>query len=92
MPKYLIYAGLGGGFGKAELVDEEPLEFEDKEAAEEYAFDCACEHYESYLGMYGLRTIEEIMEQDEIDDEEIAGEVFNEERASWLDYYVEEVE
>lgn len=63
-----------------------------KEAAEEYAFDCACDDYESYLGMYGLRTIEEIMKQDEIDDEEVAGEIFDEERASWLDYRVEEVE
>jgi len=89
MPKYKIFYGLGGGFGGTS--EEKIKEFDNEDEAEDYAFSCACEKYESYVGSYGLRDIHQIMEQDEVDEDE-AEIIFNEERESWLDYYVELVE
>ena len=89
MPKYKIFYGLSGGFGGAS--EGEIEEFENEDIATEYAFSCACEKYDNYVGLYGLRDIQEIMEQDEVDEDE-AEIIFNEERESWLDYYVELVE
>ena len=89
MPKYKIFYGLGGSFGGAS--EGEVEEFENEDKAEEYAFSCACEKYDNYAGYYGLRDIQQIMEQDEVDENE-AEEIFNGERESWLDYYVELVE
>ena len=89
MPKYKIFYGLGGGFGGAS--EGEVEEFENEDIAEEYAFSCACEKYDNYAGSYGLRDIQQIIEQDEVDEDE-AEEIFNGERESWLDYYVELVE
>ena len=63
MPKYKIFYGLGGGFGGAS--EGEIEEFENEDIAEEYAFSCACEKYDNYAGSYGLRDIQQIMEQDE---------------------------
>jgi 5-methylcytosine-specific restriction endonuclease McrBC GTP-binding regulatory subunit McrB len=36
--------------------------------------------------MYGLRDLSQIMEEDEIEEEDEAMQVFEEERESWLDY------
>lgn len=83
MEKYKVYAGLGGSFGGADYIDT--LEFENHDKAMEFAHQVACEKYEDYAGLYGLRTVEEIMEQDETDEEE-AIMIYNEERESWLDY------
>ena len=38
--------------------------------------------------MHGLRTADEIMEEDEVDNEE-AEMIYNEERDSWLEYSAE---
>ena len=85
---YRIYAGLGGSFGGAQLIGE--WEFDSREAAESAAFAAACDEYENYDGMYGLRSVDEIAEEEECDEDE-ALRVWEEERESWLDYYVEEV-
>lgn len=90
MKKYKISYGLGGGFGGA-TEDDEIYEFENEEEAMRFAWEKACEEYESYAGLYGLRSVEEIMEEDDIDDEDVAWEVYREERESWLDYKVEEI-
>ena len=46
MGYYKIYAGLSGGFGGANYIDT--LEFENEDAANDYAFESACELYYSY--------------------------------------------
>jgi len=89
MPKYKIFYGLGGGFGGAS--EQFINEYKNEEKAMEDAYYGACEEYENYSGYHGLRSIEDIIEQDEVDEDE-AEEIFNEERESWLDYYVELVE
>ena len=82
--KWKIYAGLGGGFGGARFVK---TFFGTKERAESEAYQAAIEEYESYEGLHGLRTIEEIMEDDNVDEDE-ARVIYNDEMESWLDYYV----
>lgn len=82
---YNIYAGLGGGFGGATYI--ETIEDSTLQEAEEYAYECACQEYEDAVGLHGIRTIVDIMEQDGLDEEE-AVEIFEQERESWIDYCV----
>ena len=84
--KWKIYAGLGGGFGNAKYIRTFTGP---KDQAEKEAYYAAIEEYESYEGLHGLRTVDEIMEEDEIEDQDEAEQVYNDERESWLEYYVE---
>jgi len=81
---YIIGSGLGGGFGGQK--EFEVIEANSLEDAEQWAWEKACDEYESYAGMYGLRDLSQIMEEDEIEDEDYAIQVFEEEREGWLDY------
>lgn len=81
---YIIGYGLSGGFGGAR--NFEVVQVNTQEQAEKWAFDSACEEYERYVGMYGLRGLSQIMKEDEIADVAEAQQVFEEERGSWLDY------
>ena len=95
MKKFKIYAGLGGGFGGANYHFTE--EFKNEEVAMEYAYELAVQEYESYEGLHGIRTWEEIREElyEMYPPEELGREdielAYNEEMESWLVYYVEEV-
>lgn len=82
---YNIYAGLGGGFGGATYI--ETIKNSTLQEAEEYAYECACQEYEDTVGLHGIRSIVDIMEEDGVDEEE-ASEIFKEEQESWIDYYV----
>lgn len=95
MKKYNIYAGLGGGFGGAHFC--ETAEFDTEEEAFAYAEELAKEEYDSYEGLYGLTTIEDVeadyREENEIENSSLDGrqiddikDTFNEERFSWLSY------
>lgn len=79
-----IRYGLGGGFGGAG--DWVKL---DSGHSEESALACATEYamqeYDSYSGSHGLRSMSDIMEEDELDEVE-AEQVYQEEADSWLDY------
>ncbi len=81
--KWIIYYGLGGGFGGAD--GSEAFEGTKGEAETE-AWNKACENYESYVGSNGIRSIEDIMEEDEVEYDD-AEQTYNEERESWLDYW-----
>jgi hypothetical protein len=84
--KWFISYGLGGGFGGAN--NFKVIDAENDEEASKYAWEMACQDYENYAGYHGLRNVDEIMEEDEVD-EEAAEEVYIEERESWLDYSAE---
>lgn len=86
---YEIKYALGGGFGGTKNKDWEEIEADSKEEAEKEAFERACNEYESYAGMYGLRDVGQIIEEDEVDEDD-AQEIFEEERERWLDYCVRE--
>jgi hypothetical protein len=80
---YIIGWGLSGGFGginNYEVIKADSIEWADKEA-----YHRAVDEFESYSGSGGLRTIEEIMEEDELDYDS-AEETYNEEREGWLEY------
>lgn len=83
---YIIGWGLSGGFGgirNYEVIMADSLEEADKEA-----YQRAIQEYEQYEGMYGLRSVDDIMEEDEVDYDE-AEEIYNEEREGWIDYSAE---
>lgn len=84
--KWAIFAGLGGGFGGANFTGE--IFTGTKEQAESRAYGAAQEEYDSYEGLHGLRTTDMIMDEDGVDEDE-ANEIYNEEKESWLDYWVE---
>lgn len=79
-----IYSGLGGGYGGANFIR---LFSGSRNAAESLAYQEAVEIYESHVGNGGLRTEDEIMDEDGVDEEE-ARQIYNEEMEDWLDYYV----
>lgn len=84
--KYLIRFGLSGGFGganEAKVIDCDTQEQADMEAYYE-----ACDYYDKYDGLHGLRSIEDIMNEDDMD-EESATEQWKEEREEWLEYWSE---
>lgn len=85
--KFKIYAGLGGGFGGAIYIETE--DFDSENEAGEEAWRHAIDEYDSYGGLHGLRGVIEIMEEDDVNEDE-AYEIYEEERESWLDYYVVE--
>lgn len=88
--KFRIRYALGGGFGGCENKDWEEIEAEDLDEANTIAWQNACEEYDSYLGMHGIRDIDEIMEEDDCDEEEAEAER-NEDRESWIEYEAEEI-
>lgn len=81
MKKWKIYAG---SLNEARYMQT----FEGtEEEATEVAWEYACEDFESYAGLHGTRDITDIMEEENVEWEEAEG-IFNDERESWLDYYV----
>ena len=89
MKQYRIFAGLGGSFGGAQ--DQGVCTFYDEEEAIDEAYRVACEIYESYEGIQGLRTIQDIMDEEECCLEE-AEDIYYKERELWLDYYYYEMD
>ena len=54
------------------------------------AWSYSIEDYESYEGLHGIRDLNQIMEEENIEDEDEAIDVYFEERETIIDYYVEE--
>lgn len=89
LEQYNVYAGLGGGFGGAFYQFTTLAESEDD--AMDEAYNAACEEYDSRAGMHGIRSYEEIAEDEDLDpneDIEVIEEIYNQEREDWIDYYV----
>ena len=86
---YKIYAGLGGGFGGANYITTEDNLTEDE--AYQWAYEEACEIYESYSTNVQARGISQIMEEEDCDESD-AEDYYNNERENWLSYYIEKVE
>ena len=87
---YRIKYALGGGFGGVENADWEVIEAENLKEAEEIAYEYARYEYESYEGLHGIRSISDIMEEDDCD-EDVAIEIYNEEVESWIECKVEPI-
>lgn len=80
---YIIGWGLSGGFGG--MHNYEVVIADSQEDAEKQAYSNAIDEYSSYEGLHGLRTVSDIMEEDEVDEDE-AESIYNEEREDWLEY------
>lgn len=99
MPKFKLYAGLGGGFGGAHY--HGTYEFNDHAEAEHDAYQLAIEEYESYGGHHGLYTWDSLRQ--EIADDYYDGDIskvdvedvdmaYTEEVEGWIVYYAKEVD
>ena len=97
MAQFKVYAGLGGGFGGAKYI--ETVEAANEEEAANIAYEYAVEEYESYEGLHGLASYGDVVDNPEkygldedCQDEEYLWEAYEEERSTWLDYYVKGVQ
>ncbi|MCP5004481.1 MAG: hypothetical protein GY941_11175 [Planctomycetes bacterium] len=86
MQYYIIGWGLGGSFGG--IRNYEVIQVASEGEAEKWACENANEEYDSYDGMYGLSTVESLMEEDEGLDEGEAESIYREGRESWIQYEV----
>ncbi len=85
--KFKITYGLGGGFND---IRDEVIEAPNIDKANVVAYDMAVEVFQEYEGLHGLRTIQDIMDEEDVDEDE-AEEIYREEMESWLDYGAEPV-
>jgi len=89
--KFRVRGALGGGFGGCKNKDWEEVDCQDEDEASEIAYQIAIEEYEMYEGRPGIRSVSDIMEEDDLDEEE-AEQVYYDGRESWLDYEYELIE
>ncbi len=88
---FQIRYALAGGFGGCIRKDWEDMPYaQTMEEAEKYALKMACEEYETYDRLIGLRSIDMIMQEDGVDEKE-AAHIWADERDSWLDYEAREI-
>lgn len=87
--RFRIRYGLGGGLSST--IDEFVHPYDSLEDAEDDAYESACEVYESYGHATGRRSIDEIM-RDELVTEQEAEEIWIEDRERWLVYSATEVD
>lgn len=85
---FRIYIGLGGGFGGYRYSETDWFLGEDD--AWDYAYEQAFENYLSYVGLHGLRDIDQIVEEEGVDKDEAYG-IMREDAESWLSYDISEV-
>lgn len=91
MLKFEIRAALGGGFGGINMQDPEIIEANTLEEAEQYAYEKACEGYDSYAGMHGLASYDSIAEENpDFSEQDIECDL-DQERESWLEYEAKEI-
>lgn len=89
--KYRIKGALGGGFGGVDRADWEYIDADDDDDAREQAYDLACDVYDSYDGLNGLLSIDAIMMEEGVNEDE-AVDIYCDERESWLEYIYERVD
>jgi hypothetical protein len=70
--------------------NEEVIDAASISDAEGIAYQYAIEDYESYEGLHGIRSIEDIIEEEQVDEEE-ATEIYREEVESTIMYSAERV-
>ena len=88
MPKYKINYGLGGAFG----MEEEEMEFRNEEEAVQNAYELAKYAYRSYEGYHGIRSEQDVIDEEEYVSYEEAYEIYENEVENMIEYWVELVE
>ena len=82
---FIVGYGLSGGFGG--IQNYVVIEASSESDAEDQARQMSVDEYESYAGSNGLRDVQDIMVEDEVDEDE-AMEIYEQEMDDWLDYEV----
>ena len=101
MPKFKLYAGLGGGFGGAHY--HGTYEFETQEEADRASYELAWEEYESYGGHHGLDDWESVYadcvdsgwitdDMSPHDIEQVVKDAYLETVEGWIIWYAKEVD
>lgn len=96
MAKFKLFAGMGGSFGGAQPCGV--YEYDNLQQAEEAAYELAVEEYQSYEGLHGIPSYEDVRNDyietygDEDPDEDLIQEYYEEEMSNWIVYYAREVE
>ena len=82
----LFYISFGCGCGTNELI----VEAKSFNAAQDYAYDAAIEDYDSFAGLHGIPSLEDVCEDEGIEDTNSreAEEAYREQREMWIDYFV----
>lgn len=94
--KFNIYAGMSGGFGGATYVTTD--DFVTAADAQEYAYQCALDDYQSYEGMHGILSWADCLEtlKEEYNDDDVSyddvDDYYQNEIESWIEYYIEPYE
>jgi len=89
---FRIKYAIAGGFGGLDNADWETLEWcNNIKDAYNYAEECAKDLYESYGGMHGLESWEDIREEYPDYDEKDIDDLYNEAMDSWIEYVAEEL-
>lgn len=85
--KWKIYYASGIGGDRVDMKDgpDEIEEFSTRDEAIKYAWEKACEEYDNYAGLHGIRDVDEIMDEEGVDEDE-AWEIYREERENSVDY------
>jgi hypothetical protein len=73
------------GIGQADQCDWEMIEAESEDQASREAWSSACEDYDGYAGLHGIETVESLMEEQGLSEQE-AIEEYNDMRESYIDY------
>lgn len=70
---------------------EQVIEAKTLREAESWVYNAAVEEYDSYAGLHGIPSLEEVCEEQGIEDTDSAEaeEAYCQERESWLDYSIE---
>lgn len=85
--KFNIYYASGiGGDSIDENTPQEIGDFKDKKSAIHYVWEQACEDYDQYAGLHGIRDLQEIIDDGDAWNEDEAQEVYNDERENSIEY------
>ena len=83
--EFEIRYALVGGFGGLRFREWETIGANDLDEANMFAYEEACQLYESYDGLHGLRSHADIMKEDNLLEED-AETVWFGQRESWIAY------
>lgn len=91
MAQFELFAGMGGSFGGAQSCGI--YEYDTEEEANAAAYELAVEEYQSYEGLHGIPSYEDVRDEyiemygDEDPDEDLVQEYYEEEMSGWIVYY-----
>ena len=85
----LYYITYSCGCGENDCI----VKADSQDKALDYAYELAMEEYDSYAGLHGIRSIDDIIEEEKLDEDDLtAWDIYTEERENSLSYSVDKYE